>query len=231
MARCSPAQRPSPWILGLDRRLRPLCGVSIAKGSSALAGIPGVGAARGLRYGAPPAFVWQSSDGKHRQRSATIQSTRVASDSVRPAARGPGRAQIINVSIKGQAEQPAPDRSVRVKGFVRAHRQRMALGPLISREVGFLRSPARCSAPSHLAVDDAEQRWIAEVGNQDLPGPVWCVFPDPEVAVYVCDDLAAFLTTLREHTSQGEMHTWLNGAEQSFHCGTENSRRNIQDSK
>jgi hypothetical protein len=60
-----------------------------------------------------------------------------------------------------------------------------------------------------LAVDDDGRRWIAEVGNRDLPGPVWCVFPDPEVAVYVSDDLAAFLATLHDHTSRGEMHAWL----------------------
>jgi hypothetical protein len=27
-----------------------------------------------------------------------------------------------------------------------------------------------------IAIDDVGRRWIAEVGNQDLPGPVWCVF-------------------------------------------------------
>jgi hypothetical protein len=60
-----------------------------------------------------------------------------------------------------------------------------------------------------LAIDDAERRWIAETGDSDLPGPVWCVFPDPEVAVYVSDDLAAMTATIREYTSRGEMHAWL----------------------
>ena len=60
-----------------------------------------------------------------------------------------------------------------------------------------------------LAVDDAERRWIAEIGNQDLPGPIWCVFPHPEVAVYVSDDLAAFLRVLRERTCRGEVGAWL----------------------
>jgi len=60
-----------------------------------------------------------------------------------------------------------------------------------------------------LAIDDAERRWIAEVGNQDLPGPIWCVLPDPEVAAYVCDDLSAFLRTLHDRTSRGEVGAWL----------------------
>jgi hypothetical protein len=47
-----------------------------------------------------------------------------------------------------------------------------------------------------LAIDDAERRWIAEIGDKDLPGPVWCLFPDPEVAVYVSDDVAAFMSTI-----------------------------------
>ncbi len=62
-----------------------------------------------------------------------------------------------------------------------------------------------------LAIDDAERRWIAEIGDKDLPGPVWCVIPDPEVAVHVSDDLAAFMSTIREHTGRGEMHAWLHG--------------------
>ena len=60
-----------------------------------------------------------------------------------------------------------------------------------------------------LAIDDAGRRWIAEVGNGDLPGPVWCVFPDPEVIVHISDDLAAFVSTLHEYTCRGEMQTWL----------------------
>jgi|GEM_PF-5355620 hypothetical protein len=60
-----------------------------------------------------------------------------------------------------------------------------------------------------LAIDDTGRRWIAEVGAGDLPGPVWCVFPDPEVAVHVSDDLAAFLSTLRDHARRGQTLTWL----------------------
>jgi hypothetical protein len=40
-----------------------------------------------------------------------------------------------------------------------------------------------------LAVDDNGRRWIAEIGHKGLPGPIWCVFADPQVAVYVSDDL------------------------------------------
>jgi hypothetical protein len=74
----------------------------------------------------------------------------------------------------------------------------------------FLEEPYAIFRPAlTLAIDDAERRWIAEVGNGDLPGPIWCVFPHPEVAVYVSDDLATFLETLRERTCQGEISHWL----------------------
>jgi hypothetical protein len=76
----------------------------------------------------------------------------------------------------------------------------------------FLEEPCAVFRPAlTLAVDDADRRWIAEVGNQDLPGPVWCVFPDPEVAVYACDDLATFLATLREQSSRSQTRAWLRG--------------------
>jgi hypothetical protein len=74
----------------------------------------------------------------------------------------------------------------------------------------FLEEPYAIFRPAlTLAIDDAERRWIAEVGNGDFPGPIWCVFPSPEVAVYVSDDLATFLATLRERTSRGEVSRWL----------------------
>jgi hypothetical protein len=47
------------------------------------------------------------------------------------------------------------------------------------------------------------------VGNKDLPGPVWCVFPDPQVAVLVSDDLHTFLATLHEHALRGQTLAWL----------------------
>ncbi len=74
----------------------------------------------------------------------------------------------------------------------------------------FLEEPYAIFRPAlTVAIDDAERRWIAEVGNGDLPGPIWCVFPRPEVAVYVSDDLAIFLATLRERTCRGEVSHWL----------------------
>ena len=74
----------------------------------------------------------------------------------------------------------------------------------------FLEEPYPVFRPAlTLAIDDAERRWIAEIGNKDLPGPIWCMFPKPEVAVYVSDDLAAFLGVVRERTCRGEMGAWL----------------------
>jgi hypothetical protein len=35
-----------------------------------------------------------------------------------------------------------------------------------------------------LAIDDAGRRWIAEIGDKDWPGPIWCLFHDPNVATY-----------------------------------------------
>jgi hypothetical protein len=85
-----------------------------------------------------------------------------------------------------------------------------ALGSIDFTGCWFDEEPCAVFRPAlTLAIDDAGRRWIAEVGNQDLPGPVWCVLQHPEVAVYVCDDLAAFLSMLHEHSSQGSMHAWL----------------------
>jgi len=60
-----------------------------------------------------------------------------------------------------------------------------------------------------MAIDDAGRRWIAEVGNEDLPGPVWCVFPEPQVAVHVSDDLHAFIHTLHDRAHRGQTLAWL----------------------
>jgi hypothetical protein len=60
-----------------------------------------------------------------------------------------------------------------------------------------------------LAIDDAGRRWIAELGDKSLPGPIWCMFPDPKVAVYVSDDLAAFMATLHGSACRGETRQWL----------------------
>ncbi|MDP9013327.1 MAG: hypothetical protein M3O41_11840 [Pseudomonadota bacterium] len=60
-----------------------------------------------------------------------------------------------------------------------------------------------------LAIDDSGRRWIGELGEKDLPGPIWCVFPDPKVAIYVSDDLAEFLGTLRRCATRCETLKWL----------------------
>jgi hypothetical protein len=60
-----------------------------------------------------------------------------------------------------------------------------------------------------LAIDDAGRRWIGEIRDNDLPGPIWCVFPDPKVAVYASDDLAAFIATLRGCACRGDTLKWL----------------------
>lgn len=60
-----------------------------------------------------------------------------------------------------------------------------------------------------LAIDDAGRRWIAELGATGLPGPVWCVFPEPQVVVHISDDLQAFVATLRDCANRGQTLSWL----------------------
>jgi hypothetical protein len=85
-----------------------------------------------------------------------------------------------------------------------------ALGSIDFTGCWFQEEPYLAFRPAlTLAIDEAERRWVAEVGNNELPGPVWCVFPRPEVAVYVSDDLAAFLNLLRKRTCRGETEAWL----------------------
>jgi hypothetical protein len=62
-----------------------------------------------------------------------------------------------------------------------------------------------------LAVDDAGRRWIAELNEQSLPGPVWCVFPNPEVVVFVSDDIVEFIATLRDRTAARDTAAWVRG--------------------
>jgi hypothetical protein len=69
-----------------------------------------------------------------------------------------------------------------------------------------------------MAIDDAGRRWIAEVHNQDLPGPVWCVFPDPQVAVHIGDDLRAFVATLHDHAQRGQTLAWLQDLSAAAHA-------------
>jgi hypothetical protein len=50
-----------------------------------------------------------------------------------------------------------------------------------------------------LSVDDEGRRWIAETSNdRGLPGPVWCVLPEPQVALWFANDLGDFLAQLHE---------------------------------
>jgi hypothetical protein len=44
-----------------------------------------------------------------------------------------------------------------------------------------------------------------------LPGPVWCVFSQPTVAVYVSDDLIGFVSTLRQAEECGHIPDLLQG--------------------
>jgi hypothetical protein len=63
-----------------------------------------------------------------------------------------------------------------------------------------------------LAIDDEGRRWIAETSReQGLPGPVWCVLPDPAVTLYVSDDLNGFLSTLNDAAEHGQLYRWLRG--------------------
>ncbi len=63
-----------------------------------------------------------------------------------------------------------------------------------------------------LAIDDEGRRWIAETSRaHGLPGPVWCVLPDPAVTLYVCDDLKVFSGQLKSATERGQLHKWLRG--------------------
>jgi hypothetical protein len=68
-----------------------------------------------------------------------------------------------------------------------------------------------------LAIDDAGRRWIAELGNEDLPGSVWCVFPDPQVAVHVSEGLCTFVATLRDLALRGQTLAWLRDLSANAH--------------
>jgi hypothetical protein len=67
-----------------------------------------------------------------------------------------------------------------------------------------------------LAIDDEGRRWIAEVGRKrGLPGPVWCVFPRPEVAMFVDRSLADFLIRLHSRIRRNSFSQWFT----SLHSG------------
>lgn len=84
------------------------------------------------------------------------------------------------------------------------------LGPIDFTGCSFPEEPCAVFRPClTIAIDDSGRRWITEVTDHGLTGPVWCVFVDPEVAVYVSDDLAAFVATLRDNASRGRTLAWL----------------------
>lgn len=61
-----------------------------------------------------------------------------------------------------------------------------------------------------LAIDDQGRRWIAEVGRQrGLPGPVWCIFSQPEVAMLIDRNLADFLVRLHNNLRRDWTWQWL----------------------
>jgi hypothetical protein len=61
-----------------------------------------------------------------------------------------------------------------------------------------------------LAIDAQGRRWIAEAGRErGLPGPVWCVFPRPEVAMIIDRNLADFLVRLHSNLRRDWTSQWL----------------------
>ena len=61
-----------------------------------------------------------------------------------------------------------------------------------------------------IAVDDEGCRWIAETSrHRGLPGPLWCILPEPAVAVYVSDDLGSFLGTICDRAPAGRLSAWI----------------------
>ncbi len=69
-----------------------------------------------------------------------------------------------------------------------------------------------------LAIDDEGRRWIGETSRQEgLPGPIWCVLPEPAVAVYVSDDLGGFLDELNDSMRPGHLARWLRGLHMEAH--------------
>jgi hypothetical protein len=76
-----------------------------------------------------------------------------------------------------------------------------------------------------LAVDAVGRRWIAEAGHESrLPGPVWCVFREPPVTVYVSDDLAGFVSALRDRARRGRTLEWLRELSAEAHFIWDNGR-------
>jgi len=62
-----------------------------------------------------------------------------------------------------------------------------------------------------LAEDEHGCRWIAELGKpRGLPGPIWCIFAKPEVALLIDRDLGDFLQRLHAHVRRESVSDWLN---------------------
>jgi hypothetical protein len=75
-----------------------------------------------------------------------------------------------------------------------------------------------------LAIDDEGRRWISELSIDGRPGRVWCLFAEPKVAVYVTDNLAEFLATLRDRTCYGRLFSWLQDLTAQAHVIWEHRR-------
>lgn len=67
-----------------------------------------------------------------------------------------------------------------------------------------------------LAIDEQGRRWIAETHKSaGLPGPVWCVHQTPQVAVYVAQDISAFLDVLQAHSIARMTTRWLKSLDEA----------------
>jgi hypothetical protein len=65
-----------------------------------------------------------------------------------------------------------------------------------------------------LGVDLEGRRWIAETGKSEgLPGPVWCVVEDPQVVVYVCEDLGQFLELFNKHVQANSLKDFMHATD------------------
>jgi hypothetical protein len=82
-------------------------------------------------------------------------------------------------------------------------------GELTDRE--FARESSPVVRPSlTLAVDDKGRRWIAEtVTTAGIPGPVWCVYDNPRVVVYVSADVREFVDMVLQQGEQHALSGWL----------------------
>lgn len=61
-----------------------------------------------------------------------------------------------------------------------------------------------------LAIDRKGRRWLAETARAEgLPGPVWCVLPEPAVALWVSDDLQGFIDAVAEEARDGSLSRWV----------------------